>query len=119
LRSAIVPKKPAMVTPGRTPAERHTAMTWAQRLARAFKIDVARCERCGGPVRSLASLTDPAVLDRIVVARGGAELHGPARGRYRKITVRIRAWGQECPHCLTPALVGDAVGDATVSAAVP
>jgi hypothetical protein len=55
-------------------------MTWAQRLARVFKIDVARCGYCGGPVRIIASLTDPAVLDRILVARGGAELHGPARG---------------------------------------
>jgi hypothetical protein len=37
-------------------------------------------ERGGGPVRILASLTEPAVLDRILTARGGAELHGPARG---------------------------------------
>jgi hypothetical protein len=55
-------------------------MTWAQRLARVFKIDVRRCERCGGPVRVVASLTDRSVLDRILAARGGAELHGPARG---------------------------------------
>jgi hypothetical protein len=55
-------------------------MTWAQRLARVFKTDVTRCEYCGGPVRIIASLTDPAVLACIVTARGGAELHGPARG---------------------------------------
>jgi hypothetical protein len=52
----------------------------AKRLARVFKIDVTRCEYCGGPVRIIASLTDPAVLGRILAARGGAELHGPARG---------------------------------------
>jgi hypothetical protein len=55
-------------------------MTWAQRLSRVFRIDVTRCEYCGGPVRIIASLTDPGVLDRILAARGGAELHGPARG---------------------------------------
>ena len=80
-RSAIVPGRPApRPTADQTPAERHRAMTWAQRLARVFRIDVTRCEYCGGPVRIIASLTDPAVLDRILDARNGAELHGPARG---------------------------------------
>jgi hypothetical protein len=54
-------------------------MTWAQRLARVFRIDVTRCEYCGGPVRIIASLMDPGVLDRILAARNGAERHGPAR----------------------------------------
>jgi hypothetical protein len=64
----------------RTPADRHKAKIWAQRLARVFRIDVTRCESCGGPVRIIASLTNPGVLDRILVARTGAELPGPARG---------------------------------------
>ena len=37
-------------------------------------------EYCGGPVRIIASLTDPSVLAPILAARGGAALHGPARG---------------------------------------
>jgi hypothetical protein len=37
-------------------------------------------EYCGGPLRIIASLTDPAVLERILTARGGAEVYGPARG---------------------------------------
>jgi hypothetical protein len=41
---------------------------------------LSRCERCGGPTRILASLSDPAVLARILTARNGAELPGPARG---------------------------------------
>jgi hypothetical protein len=45
-----------------------------------FRIDVTRCEYCGGPVRIITSLTDAGVLDRILAARNGAELHGPARG---------------------------------------
>jgi hypothetical protein len=31
-------------------------------------------------VQVVASLTDRSVLDRILAARGGAELYGPARG---------------------------------------
>jgi hypothetical protein len=45
-----------------------------------FRIDVTRCEHCGVPPRILASLTDPAVLARILTARNGAELPWPARG---------------------------------------
>jgi hypothetical protein len=79
-RSAIVPGKPPPAAAERTPSERQRAMTWAQRLSRVFKVDVSRCARCGGPTRIVASLTDPAVLDRILTARHGTELHGPARG---------------------------------------
>jgi hypothetical protein len=31
-------------------------MTWAQRLARVFSIDVTRCERCGGALKMIACL---------------------------------------------------------------
>jgi hypothetical protein len=55
-------------------------MTWAQRLARVFRIDITRFERCGAPARLIASLRDPAVVSPIPTARGGAALHGPARG---------------------------------------
>lgn len=30
-----------------TPAERHRAMSWAQRLKRVFQIDIERCEHGG------------------------------------------------------------------------
>jgi hypothetical protein len=79
-RALVVPGKPPAPTPDRTPAERHQAMTWTQRLARVFRIDVTRCESCVGPVRIIASLKDPAVLGRILTARGGAELHGAGAG---------------------------------------
>jgi len=36
----------------RTPAERHAAMTWAQRLKRVSDIDVETCEHCSGRVRT-------------------------------------------------------------------
>ncbi|WP_298435911.1 transposase [Ottowia sp.] len=51
----------------RTPAEKRSAMTWAQRLKRVFNIDVTTCTHCGGSVRIVASIEDPnaicAILD--------------------------------------------------------
>jgi hypothetical protein len=32
----------------KSPAERHRAMTWMQRLRRVFNIDIEVCEHCGG-----------------------------------------------------------------------
>ena len=48
------------------PAERHRAMRWAQRLKRVFRIDIETCERCGGKVKIIASIEDPAVIGRIL-----------------------------------------------------
>ena len=45
------------------------AMGWAQRLKRVFRIDIERCERCGGQVRIIASIEDPAVVGRILAHR--------------------------------------------------
>jgi hypothetical protein len=65
----------------RTPAERHTAMTWAQRLKRVFNIDMPQgtlswrfapihlvevCSLCGGSVRVIACIEDQDVIDRIL-----------------------------------------------------
>jgi len=40
-------------------------MTWAQRLKRVFNIDVETCGECGGDVRIIASIEDPAVIKKI------------------------------------------------------
>jgi hypothetical protein len=50
----------------RSPAERHRAMTWAQRLKRVFRLDIEQCERCGGKVKIIASVEDAAVVGRIL-----------------------------------------------------
>jgi hypothetical protein len=47
------------------PAKRH-AMNWAQRLKRVFRIEIERCGRCGGQVRVIAAIEDPAVIERIL-----------------------------------------------------
>jgi hypothetical protein len=67
----------AQITPGkrgsgvkaadtRTPAERHRAMSWAQRLKRVFQLDLQSCEGCGGPVRVMACIEEPLVIGKIL-----------------------------------------------------
>ena len=50
-----------------TPAERHAAMTWAQRLKRVFNIDIETCSECGGDVRIIACTEDPVVISKILI----------------------------------------------------
>ena len=45
---------------------RHVSMTWAHRLKRVFKIDILTCEHCGGAVKVIASIEDPAVIKKIL-----------------------------------------------------
>ena len=63
----------------RTPAERHAAMTWAQRLKRVFNIDIEVCSRCGGSVRVIASIEDQETVDRILDHLRQKEQETPAR----------------------------------------
>ena len=41
-------------------------MTRAQRLKRVFAIDIEKCEKCSGPVRIIASIEDPDVIQKIL-----------------------------------------------------
>ena len=58
----------------KTPAQRRAAMTpdqvrgrlWAQRLKRVFGIDIETCPACGGALRIIASIEDPAVIKKIL-----------------------------------------------------
>ena len=49
-----------------TPAEKRASMTWAQRLKRVFNINIETCDKCGGDVRIIASIEDPAVIRAIL-----------------------------------------------------
>jgi len=40
-------------------------MTWAQRLKRVFDIDIETCSECGGKVKIIVSIEDPAVIRKI------------------------------------------------------
>jgi hypothetical protein len=50
----------------RTPMEQHVAMTWARRLKRVFNIDITECEQCKGPVKIIACIEDPIVIEKIL-----------------------------------------------------
>ena len=66
-------------------------MTWAQRLKRVFHIDIETCSECGGNVRIIASIENPAVINKIL-AHLDAITH-PAGGR-------------RLPQCRAPPSVG-------------
>jgi hypothetical protein len=46
--------------------DRQRAMSWAQRLKRVFAIDIETCRQCGGKLRVIASIEEPAVIERIL-----------------------------------------------------
>jgi hypothetical protein len=48
-------------------------MTWAQRLKRVFKPDLESCAGCGGQVRGIPCIDDPAVIGRILATGRPAE----------------------------------------------
>ena len=41
-------------------------MTWMQRLKRVFNIDIEKCELCGGHVKVVSCIEDPAVIEKIL-----------------------------------------------------
>ena len=59
-------KKPCSLDEEQTPAERRAAMTWAKRLKRVFGIDIETCAECGGNVKIIACIEDPAVIQKIL-----------------------------------------------------
>ena len=48
------------------PGDRRRRLTWAQRLKRVYAIDIEVCRRCGGKLRVIASIGEPAVIARIL-----------------------------------------------------
>jgi hypothetical protein len=88
LRRRIVPHAPARTKKAGPDEEgafahRHRAMTWAQRLRRVFNIDIETCERCGGAMKIMACIQDPAVIRKLLRSAAPGEPQTqphPARG---------------------------------------
>ena len=59
LREYVVPQKP--IEEQENPKPKAYSMTWAQRLKRVFAIEIEDCEKCGGPVRIIASIEERGV----------------------------------------------------------
>jgi len=71
LRAAIVPG--ASGKPGEHPEEHARAparMSWARLLKRVFDIDVEHCPQCGGDLKIIAAIEEPAVMVRILTHLG-------------------------------------------------
>ena len=49
-----------------TSTEKRASKNWAKRLKRVFNIDIETCDKCGGYVRIIASIEDPAVIRSIL-----------------------------------------------------
>jgi Putative transposase len=64
---------------------RHEAMNWARRLKRVFGVEIEGCARCGGKLKIIASIDEPAVIARIQSASGQGSRGGGA--------VAVSAWG--------------------------
>ncbi len=86
-------------TPDQTSAEKRASMTpdqvrgrlWAKRLKRVFGIDIETCDKCGGKVRIIACIEDPAVIRKIL-----AHL-------YEKAVTAVTA---QLPPCRAPPVTG-------------
>jgi hypothetical protein len=64
---------------GAAATDRQRTLTWAQRLKRVFAIEIETCRRCGGRLRVIASIEQPAVIERILKHLGcDAESLDPA-----------------------------------------
>jgi len=51
-------------------AHRPRYWTWALLMRRAFDLDVLRCPRCAGRMQLIATINDPAVIQRILAHLG-------------------------------------------------
>ena len=71
LRAAIVP---GTVEKASEPAHEyvHAAarMSWARLLKRVFEFDLEHCPQCGGELRIIAAIEEPAVIVRILTHLG-------------------------------------------------
>jgi hypothetical protein len=68
----VLPEATAALAPAPDGAREQTkprAWTWAALMHRAFGIDVLACPHCGGRLRLIATLHDPAVIRKILAHR--------------------------------------------------
>jgi len=62
-----------------------TRVDWATLLRRSFEVDVLACARCGGRLRVLGEVTDPALV-QLVLESLGLPGHAPSAARARDPT---------------------------------
>ena len=72
LRAAVVPGPPQNTS---APEDEHAhgapaRMGWARLLKRVFDIDLEHCPQCGGDLKIIAAIEEPAVIVRILTHLG-------------------------------------------------
>ena len=86
LRAAMVPV-PAQTAPAGDCEHAHGAsarMSWARLLKGVFDLDVERCGQCGGKMKIIAAIEEPAVIERIL-AHPGLSAQPPPRAPARRV----------------------------------
>ena len=101
LREQVTPARRGRRHATRTqepPVARHVSMTGAQRLQRVFRIDIEICATCGGPMKVLAAIEDPAVIKRILAPlaspKVGATSRAPTARPATTDTARLNGVGR-------------------------
>jgi hypothetical protein len=78
---AVDPRPPAAdYVAGPDDPERARRLAWADLFQRVWREDVLVCQRCGGPMRLIAVIEDPAVIEKIL-RHVGLGQRGPPRAR--------------------------------------
>jgi len=73
-------------------------MNWMQRLRRVFAIDISTCARCGGKVRVIAAITQPALITRILEHRAAGAVCTTARLAALAAPPALRSPSTDCAH---------------------
>ena len=65
----------------------HVAMKWARRLKRVYGIEIETCAGCGGKLRVIASLEEPAIIAKVLshLERTACDREQPQLERLRPI----------------------------------
>ena len=67
LRQQVTPfRRSRAASKRKTPAQRHAAMTWFQRLKQVFENDIETCDECGGSVKVITRIEDPVGIRKIL-----------------------------------------------------
>ncbi len=69
-RNKVVPKKQDEEELRRTRGKSPNRFLWAALLARTFRLDLETCPNCGGRMRIVAAVTDPASVKRYLEGIG-------------------------------------------------
>ena len=95
LRSKVVPVPPQQTTQGEGDCEhahsKPLRMTWARLLKRVFDIDIEKCP-CGGKLKLVAVIEEPAVIEKIL-KHIGLDPQPPPRAKARRVDMFAGEWG--------------------------